>query len=69
MATFTARGTCDVCQQEIVTEIDPMMIDYAFDGDTVITWVRHYATAPADADPRCAVYSSVVRFDQIPFAE
>jgi hypothetical protein len=58
------EGTCDVCG-------DPISLDYNFrkhgvidvaftDDGTVYTWIRHFATAPADANPDCAVYSSRV---------
>ena len=36
-------------------------LDYGIDAaGRVYSWVRHYATAPPDADPRCAIISSVV---------
>lgn len=57
------EGTCDVCGKEIVIEHDPAqgIIDYSFTDEwRVFTWIRHYATAPKDANPDCAVYSSRV---------
>ena len=53
-----------MCGALITIDHDPTkgMIDVAmsdFDGP-VFTWVRHYATAPEGADPRCAVISSRV---------
>ena len=57
------EGTCDVCGETISLEIDPIRdgVDYGITGDgRVYTWVRHYATAPPDANPDCAVYSSRV---------
>jgi hypothetical protein len=29
-------------------------------GETY-TWIRHYAKAPASANPKCAIYSSVIQ--------
>jgi hypothetical protein len=58
------EGSCDVCGGAIALDWHPAdgIIDYDIDDDgRMFTWVRHYATAPPGADPRCAVYSSVVR--------
>jgi hypothetical protein len=57
------EGTCDVCGATIQVEWDPSqgIIDYTLDeNDRMATWVRHYAKAPPEANPDCAVYSSKV---------
>lgn len=56
------EGICDVCGNRILAVLgSDEMIDYWVDDqDRLHTWLRHYATAPEDADPRCAIYSSDV---------
>lgn len=62
------EGNCDVCGARIEMDYPSEgIIDVAFEEDPedpnryrVYTWMRHYATAPSDADPDCAVYSSRV---------
>lgn len=57
------QGTCDVCGAAISLDFDSNdgIIDYKVSPDgRMITWIRHYATAPKDANPDCAVYSSEV---------
>jgi hypothetical protein len=57
------EGVCDVCSAAISTDWSLVdgMIDYKIAADgRVITWIRHYATAPAGANPDCAIYSSEV---------
>jgi hypothetical protein len=55
-------GTCDVCGAPLeffLGEHD--QVDIGVDADfRVYTWIRHYATAPPDADPDCARVSSRV---------
>jgi hypothetical protein len=58
------EGTCDVCGAAISLDFDRTrgdMIDIGIEeGGRVYTWIRHYATAPSDANPDCAKYSSRV---------
>lgn len=57
------EGTCDVCGAPLVYDYDPLtsMIDSDVDSEgRMITWIRHYATAPRGANPDCAIYSSTV---------
>jgi hypothetical protein len=57
-------GTCDVCGahlEYVIGERDQVVADMGVDADSrVYTWIRHYATAPPDADPDCARISSRV---------
>lgn len=66
------EGTCDVCGEAIYLTYDLKrdgMIDYKFNKQgRMVTWVRHYATAPENANPHCAVYSSEV-VEVVPVAE
>lgn len=60
---MTFKGICDVCGAPITLEFDwsQGMIDYIVQDDgSLITWMRHYATAPEGANPDCAIYSSRV---------
>lgn len=62
------EGICDVCGVLFSYDWDPAkgLIDFALtDSGRVYTWIRHYATAPPEADPKCAVYSS--RLYEIPW--
>lgn len=56
-------GECDVCGEAIATKHDPTQgvidINILEDG-RIQTWIRHYATAPDNANPDCAKYSSEV---------
>lgn len=54
------EGTCDVCGDPISLDWHWKfgIIDYGFDNEVMFTWMRHYATAPAGANPNCAIYSS-----------
>jgi len=57
------EGRCDVCGADIATDYDPKtgIIDIGITEEgRAFTWIRHYATAPPDANPDCAVYSSRV---------
>jgi hypothetical protein len=57
------EGTCDVCGAPIVFEYDRTkgIVDIGIEDDgRVYTWIRHYATAPPEANPDCAIYSSRV---------
>ena len=57
------RGTCAVCGEQIEHEWNSNhgMIDYKItDDNKMVTWIRHYGTAPAGANPDCEVYSSEV---------
>lgn len=57
------EGTCDVCGVAISHDyhVSEGIIDYKYTSDgRMVTWIRHYATAPAGANPNCAVYSSEV---------
>lgn len=56
------EGTCDVCGAAIaLDDTTDALFDIGVTEDgRVYTWIRHYATAPLGADPKCAIYSSVV---------
>lgn len=58
------EGFCDVCgvALEHIVRPDDGVMDTGFDEEhqVIYTWIRHYATAPAGANPDCAVYSSRV---------
>ena len=57
------RGICDICGAPISLDFGwhEGMIDYLVQDDgKLITWIRHYAAAPPDANPDCAIYSSRV---------
>lgn len=56
------EGTCDVCGEPISLDWDMTqgVIDYLIEDNLMVTWVRHYATAPPEANPECAIYSSRV---------
>jgi len=58
------RGICDVCGDPIEFVYDDEQtgcIDFGIaDDGHIYTWIRHYATAPAGADPDCARYFSTV---------
>lgn len=57
------EGICDVCGERISTdwETGSGAIDTGYDEKgRLYTWIRHYATAPEDANPDCAIYSSRV---------
>jgi hypothetical protein len=56
------EGKCDVCGSPISIDWDSSggMIDYEIDGNKMVTWIRHYATAPPNVNPDCARYSSKV---------
>jgi hypothetical protein len=62
MEAIHFEGKCDVCHEPIAMDYDSSggIIDYYIDQGRMVTWVRHYATAPAGANPDCAVYSSKV---------
>lgn len=57
------EGTCNVCGAALSLDHDfnSVLIDYGYDKDNRLhTWIRHYATAPPDANPDCAKYFSTV---------
>jgi hypothetical protein len=55
-------GPCDICGETIDITLDYAdgIYDTGFEDGKVVTWVRHYATAPEGANPDCAKYSSTV---------
>lgn len=57
------QGTCVVCRTTIDHEYstgEGVMDHSATPDGRMVTWVRHYATAPVGANPDCAIYSSEV---------
>ncbi len=63
-------GICDICGEGIAYFYDGSrgIIDIYIDSknEIIYTYVRHYATAPSNADPDCAKYSSPVYQVEMP---
>lgn len=66
MSTTHFEGICDVCGETITFDhdykdeiIDIYPVDDSYENG-IATYIRHYATAPKEANPNCAVYSSML---------